>query len=97
MNLEMKQLSGISMLSCVFKSALLILAAFTSQYAVAGPSAVVRTQTVQAQPGLRVAENNEAAAATDANAALEILIRRDKEKRANSKKAAEKTDAAGKE
>ena len=57
----------------------------------------MRTQTVQAQPGLRVAENNEAAAPTDANAALEILIRRDKEKRANSEKAAEKTDAAGKE
>ena len=85
------------MLSCVFASALLIYAAFHSQNAVAGPSGAVRTQIVQAQPGLRLAENNEAAAATDANAALEILIRRDKEKRANSEKAAGKTDAAGKE
>ena len=85
------------MLSCVFASALLIHAAFHSQNAVAGPSGAVRTQIVQAQPGLRVAENKEAAAATDANAALEILIRRDKEKRANSEKAAGKTDAAGKQ
>ena len=76
---------------------MLIYAAFLGQNAVAGPSGAVRTQIVQAQPGLRVAENNEAAAATDANAALEILIRRDKEKRANSEKAAGKTDAAGKE
>ena len=85
------------MLSCVFASALLIHAAFSSQNAVAGPSGAVRTQIVQAQSGLRVAENDEAAAPTDANAALEILIRRDKEKRANSEKAAGKTDAAGKE
>ena len=68
-----------------------------SQNAVAGPSGAVRTQIVQAQSGLRVAENDEAAAPTDANAALEILIRRDKEKRANSEKAAGKTDAAGKQ
>ena len=85
------------MLSCVFASALLIHAAFSSQNAVAGPSGAVRTQIVQAQSGLRVAENDEAAAPTDAKAALEILIRRDKEKRANSEKAAGKTDAAGKE
>ena len=85
------------MLSCVFASALLIHAAFSSQNAVAGPSGAVRTQIVQAQSGLRVAENDEAAAPTDANAALEILIRRDKEKRANSEKAAGKTDAAGKQ
>ena len=85
------------MLSCVFASALLIYAAFSSQNAVAGPSGAVRTQIVQAQSGLRVAENDEAAAPTDANAALEILIRRDKEKRANSEKAAGKTDAAGKQ
>jgi len=93
----MKRLSGIPMLSCVFASALLIHAAFSSQNAVAGPSGAVRTQIVQAQSGLRVAENDEAAAPTDAKAALEILIRRDKEKRANSEKAAGKTDAAGKE
>jgi len=93
----MKRLSGIPMLSCVFASALLIHAAFSSQNAVAGPSGAVRTQIVQAQSGLRVAENDEAAAPTDANAALEILIRRDKEKRANSEKAAGKTDAAGKQ
>jgi nitrate/TMAO reductase-like tetraheme cytochrome c subunit len=93
----MKRLSGIPMLSCVFASALLIHAAFSSQNAVAGPSGAVRTQIVQAQSGLRVAENDEAAAPTDANAALEIRIRRDKEKRANSEKAAGKTDAAGKQ
>jgi nitrate/TMAO reductase-like tetraheme cytochrome c subunit len=93
----MKRLSGIPMLSCVFASALLIHAAFSSQNAVAGPSGAVRTKIVQAQPSLRVAENDEAAAPTDANAALEILIRRDKEKRANSEKAAGKTDAAGKQ
>jgi len=93
----MKRLSGIPMLSCVFASALLIHVAFSSQNAVAGPSGAVRTQIVQAQSGLRVAENDEAAAPTDAKAALEILIRRDKEKRANSEKAAGKTDAAGKE
>src|SRR4029079_4157194 len=93
----MKRLSGMPMLSCVFASALLIHAAFHSQNAVAGPSGAVRTQIVQAQPGLRVAENKEAAAATDANAALEILIRRDKEKRANSEKAAGKTDPTEKE
>ena len=68
--------------------------AFLSQNAVAGSSGTVRTQTVQAQPGLRFAENKGAAAATDANAALEALIKEDEEKRAKAQRAAGKPDSA---
>ena len=90
----MKRLSGLSLLSCALASGVLMYAAFLGQNAVAGSSEVVRSQTVQAPPGLRLAEDKQAAAATDANAALEALITEDQEKRAKVERAAGKTDAA---
>ena len=81
----MKRLSGISMLSCAFASAMLINAAFLSQNAVAASSEAAEIQTIQAQPRFRLAQNKGAAAETDANAALESLIKEDEEKRAKAK------------
>jgi nitrate/TMAO reductase-like tetraheme cytochrome c subunit len=89
----MKRLSGFAMLSCAFASAMLTCAATPGQYAVAGSSGAVPTQIVQGQPRLILAQAGE----TDSNAALEALIKEDQEKRANSERAAGKTDAAGKE
>ncbi len=90
----MKRLSGISVLSCAFASAMLMSPAFLSQNAVAGSSEAVGTQTVQAQPGLRLAENQGAAGETDAHATLEALIKQDEEKRAQAEGAAGTTDTA---
>ena len=68
----MKRLSGISMLSYAFASAMLINAAF--QNAVAAASEAAGIQTIQAQPRFRLAQNEGAAAVTDTYAALEALI-----------------------
>ena len=81
----MKPLIGISMLSCAFASAMLISAAFLSQSAVATSSQGAGIQTIQAQPSFRLAQNKGAAAETDANAALEALIKEEEEKRAKAK------------
>src|SRR5215467_13554270 len=59
-----KRLSDISMLSCAFASAILSHAAFLSQNAVAGSREAGQTQTVQAQPRLRLAQNSGAAGKT---------------------------------
>ncbi len=85
---------GILMLSCALASAMLINAAFLGQDAVAASSEAAGIPTRQARPGLRLAENKGAAAATDANAALEALIKEDEERRAKAEKTAEKPDAA---
>ena len=81
----MKPLIGISMLSCAFASAMLISAAFLSQSAVATSSQGAGIQTIQAQPSSRLAQNKGAVAETDANAALEALIKEEEEKRAKAK------------
>src|SRR5262249_1056438 len=60
-----KRLSDISMLSCAFASAILSHASFLSQNAVAGSSEAGQTQTIQAQPRLRLAQNTGAAGKTD--------------------------------
>ena len=64
---------------------MLINAAFLSQNAVAASSEAAGIQTIQAQPRFRLAQNEGAAAETDANAALEALIKEDEEKRAKAK------------
>ena len=81
----MKPLIGISMLSCAFASAMLISAAFLSQNAVATSGQGAGIKTIQTQPSSRLAQNKGAAAETDANAALEALIKEDEEKRAKAK------------
>ena len=81
----MKPLIGISMLSCAFASAMLISAAFLSQNAVATSGEGAGIKTIQAQPSFRLAQNKGAVAETDANAALEALIKEDEEKRAKAK------------
>ena len=81
----MKRLSGIAVLCCAFASAMLINAAFLSQNAVAAPSEAAEIQSIQAQSRLRLAQNKEAAAETDANAALESLIKEDEQRRAKAK------------
>jgi hypothetical protein len=78
-----KPLIGITMLSCAFASAMLISAAFLSQNAVATSSQGAGIQ--QAQPSSRLAQNKGAATETDADAALEALIRENEEKRAKAK------------
>jgi len=69
-------------------------ASFLSQNAVAGSSEAGQTQTIQAQPRLRLAQNTGGAGKTDANAALEALIKEDEERRAQAERAAGKTDTA---
>ncbi len=86
----MKRLSGISVLSGAFASAMLISATIPGQNAAAGSSEVVGTQAGQSQPGLRLAENNGPAAVIDAHAGLEALIKEDEERRAKAAKAAAK-------
>ena len=81
----MKPLIGVSMLSCAFASAMLISAAFLSQSAVATSSQGAGIQTIQTQPSSRLVQNKGAAAETDANAALEALIKEEEEKRAKAK------------
>ena len=77
-----------AMLSCAFASAILSQAAFLSQNAVAGSSEAGQTQTVHAQPGLRLAQNTGAAGNTDANAALQALIKEDEQRRVKAEGAA---------
>ncbi len=60
-------------------------AAFLSENAVAALSEAAGLQTQQAQPRLRLAQNKGAAAETDADAALEALIKHDEERRAKVK------------
>ena len=62
----MKRLFGLSVLSCALASGGPMYAVFLGQNAVAGSNGAVRTQTVQAPPGLRFAENERAAGKTDA-------------------------------
>ncbi len=62
----MKRLFGLSVLSCALASGALMYAVFLGQNAVAGSNGAVRTQTVQAPPGLRFAENERAAGKTNA-------------------------------
>jgi nitrate/TMAO reductase-like tetraheme cytochrome c subunit len=81
------------LLFCGFASVTLIHIAWLGQDAVAASSEVVRTPIAQVQPGLRLAENKGAAAATDAKAALEAL-NKDGERRAKTEGASGKTDDA---
>ena len=64
---------------------MLINAAFLSQNAVAASSEAAGIQSIQAQPRLKLAQNEGAAAATDPYAALETLIKEDEERRAKAK------------
>ena len=73
----MKQWPGIFMLSCALASATLIDAAFLSRNAVAASSEAAEIPVRQARPGLKLAENRGAATATEADAALEALIKQD--------------------
>ncbi len=93
----MKRLSGISMLSSTFASAILIHAAFLSQNAVAASNEAAGTQIVQEQPRLRLAQAAQIDAHAEqigAHAELEALIKQDEEKRAKAENAAGKTDTA---
>ena len=81
----MDRLSGISILSCAFASAVLIGAAFLSQNAVADFSESASTKTVQAEPRIRLAQNERAATQADAKAALEALIKADEQRRTEAK------------
>ena len=71
---------------------MLINAAFIGQNTVAASSEAAGIQTIQASPGLRLAQKEGAAAVTDPFAALEALIKEDEEKRAKAK--AEKGEEA---
>ena len=64
------------MLSCAFASAILSHAAFLCQNAVAGSSEAGQTQTVQAQPRLRLAQNTEAPEKNEPAASRSCLRRR---------------------
>ena len=87
-----KRISGIAMLSCAFASAMPISAAFVSQNAGAASSEAAGIQTIRAQTRFRLAQNEGAAAETDAKAALEALIKEDEEKRAKAEGTSEKAD-----
>ena len=81
----MNRLAGITMLCCAFASAMLIDAAVLSQNIVAAPTEAAGIQTREAQPKIRLAENEGAATAIDTNAALEALIKADEKRRAKAK------------
>ncbi len=83
----MKRLAGVAISCCAFASAMSIGAAILTQNAVAQSSEAVGIQTSQATPKVRLAQNEGAAAATDANAALEALIKNDEARRAEAKTA----------
>ena len=89
----MKRLSGFSMLSCAFASAMLIYAAFLGQNAVAGVQRGWRIR--QAQPRLRLAQRQERP--EDERRARSSYQGGPGEKSQGLKVAAGKTDAAGKE
>ena len=80
-----------AMLSCAFAGAILSHGAFLSQNAVAGFSEAGQTQTIQAQPRLRLAQNTGAVEKVDPHAALEALVKEDGERRAKAERAAGKT------
>ena len=88
----MKRLPQILMLLCALSSAMFMEAAFRSQNAVAASSRPAGIRTRQVQPGLAGAENT--AAATEANAALEALIKEEEKRRTKPEKGAAKPDAA---
>ncbi len=83
----MKRLSGLSVFSGALASAMFIHAAFLGGNAAASPSETAGTQTVQAQPRLRFAENGGGQGTqADARAALEALIKEDEARRAKAAK-----------
>ncbi|WP_088346274.1 MULTISPECIES: multiheme c-type cytochrome [Rhodomicrobium] len=77
----MKRRTALSM--GAFASAVLLQAAFLSHTAVAGSTETLAAPTVQAQPGLRFAQNVGTHGAIDAHSALEALIKEDEAKRAS--------------
>jgi hypothetical protein len=85
----MKGMPGIFVLSCALVSGVLFNAALLSRDSVAASSDAARTPTARAQSGVRVAESQGAAAATDAKAALEALIKGDAGRSAKIEKAAD--------
>jgi hypothetical protein len=90
----MKRLSGTSVLSCAFASAMMISAALLSQNAAAKSTEAVAITTQQAQPSLRFAQNKGAVAQSDAAAVLEALAREDELRRAQAEKSAGNAEAA---
>src|SRR5688572_27113669 len=90
----MKRWPGLLTLSCALASALLINAVFLSRDARAASREAAGIPSIKARPELRLAEGKGAAAATNADAALEALIKDDEKKRAKVGKAAEKADTA---
>ena len=90
----MKRMSGISMLSCAFTSAMLIYTAFLGQNADAKSVEAVQTGAAEAQAWPRFAQ---ADGDVDATAALEALVRQDEERRARAQATGGGTDAANAE
>ena len=88
----MKRLSSISKLSGGF--AVLIYAAFLSQNAAEATNRAEQAQIAQTQPGMRLAQNKAGALATEANEALDALIKADEERRAKGEGASGKADKA---
>jgi nitrate/TMAO reductase-like tetraheme cytochrome c subunit len=70
---------------CAFASAILVSAAFLNLEVGAAPREAAGNQTLQAQPRLRLAQNEGAAAVINPNAALEALIKQDEARRAKAK------------
>jgi nitrate/TMAO reductase-like tetraheme cytochrome c subunit len=73
---------------------MLVSAALLSQDATATSSEPAGIQTIQPRPSFRLAQNKGATTETDANAALEALIKEDEEKRAKAKASNEKKSPA---
>ncbi|HET9537480.1 MAG TPA: multiheme c-type cytochrome [Mesorhizobium sp.] len=74
-----------AMVCCAFASTMSIDAAILSHDTVAAPAEVAEIQTREAQPKVRLAQNEGAATATDANAALEAIIKTDEARRTKAK------------
>jgi len=81
-------------ISCVFASALLVHVAALGGSAVAGESEAGSARAAPGDRVLRLAENDAPAAVSDANAALEALIKEDEAKRARAAKAPKKAESA---
>jgi hypothetical protein len=75
---------------CALAGALLITAAFLIPDARAASPEAAEIPSGQVPLGVRLAENKGAAAVTNPDAALEVLIKQDEERRAKPEKAAEK-------
>ncbi len=86
----MKRLSIFAMFFRVAASAMLISAAFLYQDAIAGGSDGVGSPSTQGEPRTQLAQNSGSAAASNADAALEALIKKDEKRRAQIKKAGDK-------